>query len=644
MLGIRIDVTERKRSEDTIRQLNADISATLQAIPDLLYEMDRNGKYLAIWSKNATFLAWQREHVLGRTVSEVLAPETVEIAMATLAEADEKGYSYGKVIRVESPEKTRWFELSVSKKDTAEGSGAHFIVLSRDVTARKKAEEALRETEQKYRLLVANAGEAIFIAQDGAVKFPNPKTLEMTGYTEEELAVTPFADLIHSSERAAVIERHLREPGAGGPSRARSFRVLAKGGEMIWAQISTAEITWEDRPGTLCFMRDITEEKKLESQFLQSQKMEAIGLLAGGVAHDFNNLLQVILGYVDVLQLGIAADTADGEALGAVRQAAERAGELTRQLLAFSRRQHIQPVHLDMDELIQGVLKMIRRVLRENIELLYRPGENLGMVLADKGQLEQVLMNLCVNARDAMSVGGTLTIETENADIGADYCREHPWACEGRYVLLRVTDTGEGMDEATREQIFEPFFTTKPAGHGTGLGLATVYGIVKQHHGLIDVTSQPGAGTTFELYIPVTERRTAPQELVVKSRAPEGTETILVAEDDEVIRKLVSQILETAGYTVLVACDGEEALRLFESHRDEIDLALLDVIMPRLGGWEVMERIHAERPDIRFLFSSGYTQSALDVRLMMKTGPALLMKPYRREDLLCALREVLDAP
>ena len=509
---------------------------------------------------------------------------------------------------------------------------------------RIQAEEALRESEQKYRLLVTNASEAIFIIQDGVIKFPNTKTLELSGYTAEELEEIPFDILIHPSERDSVIERNMqRFRGEKYPETIR-FRIIDKQGKQIWAQLSAAQINWEGKPGILCFLKDISEEKKLEAQFLQAQKMEALGLLAGGVAHDFNNLLQVILGFIDVLEINLGNDPENEEPIKEVRGAAEQAADLTQQLLAFSRRQFIQPITLDLNDVVQGELKMIRRVIGENIELCYIPGDQLCLIYADKGQIEQVLMNLCVNTRDAMPNGGTLTIETGNSTLDNEYCREHPWAAEGSYVLLRVTDTGIGMDEATLSQIFEPFFTTKGIGEGTGLGLATVYGIVKQHNGLIHVCSELGKGTTFNIYIPITERSEEAIESEIENHVEGGTETILVAEDERAVRNLVGHLLRSAGYTVLTACNGEEALRIFEENSDKIDLVFLDVMMPKLSGHDVMNHIQAEYPKMLFLFSSGYSQSATHANFVVEKGLRLITKPYHRTVLLRVIREIFDTP
>lgn len=386
------------------------------------------------------------------------------------------------------------------------------------------------------------------------------------------------------------------------------------------------------------------ERASLEERFRQAQKMEAVGQLAGGVAHDFNNLLQVILGHVDLIRQEPGFGHADQQEITAIREAAEKAAGLTRQLLAFSRRQIIHPENLDINDVIADVLKMIRRVIGEHIEPCFVPGQRLKTVRADKGQIAQILMNLCVNARDAMPNGGRLTIETQDILLDREMAERLPGAVEGPYVRLTVADTGQGMDEETMEHIFEPFFTTKELAHGTGLGLATVYGIVKQHGGLIEVDSREGMGATFHIYLPAVEQ--PPDTRKVRSLQPPegGTETILVAEDEEPVLNLTTRILRSAGYTVLTARNGEEALRVFEQNAATIDLAVLDVIMPIMNGRQVMERIQSVHARIRFLFCSGYSEDAIDRNFVIKHGVRLVQKPYARAGLLRAVRETLDAP
>ena len=522
-----------------------------------------------------------------------------------------------------------------------------------DITERKKTEEALQENERRLSYALSATSDAVWewncVTQ--AVYY-SPRWYEMLGYDPHEYTMN-FAtwealchpdDFPHTVERIHSVLEYQKEQGYE-----TEFRMRHKNGSWIWirGRGNVVERSVDGEPLLLSGTNtDITERKRaeedrerLEGQLRQAQKMEAVGQLAGGVAHDFNNLLQVILGHLDLIP---GEDGGDSEEVHTVRLAAERAADLTRQLLAFSRRQIIQPVNLDLNDLVEGVLKMIRRVIGENIELRFLSGSRLGTIHADRGQFEQVLMNLCVNARDAMPNGGTLTIETENVIIGDEYCREHLWATEGRYVLMSVTDTGHGMDEATRSQIFEPFFTTKCLGQGTGLGLATVHGIVKQHNGLLYVYSEVGKGTAFKIYIPIVERQAEVVGTKVESSVVGGTETILVAEDEEGVRNLVCRMLQSSGYTVLAACDGEDALRIFDEHADAIDMALLDVMMPKLGGRAVMEYISTRNARIRFLFSSGYSENAVHTNFVMKEGIHLITKPYRKPDLLRAVRKTLD--
>lgn len=394
--------------------------------------------------------------------------------------------------------------------------------------------------------------------------------------------------------------------------------------------------------GAVSVVRDITREIQIGEQLRQAQKMEAIGQLAGGIAHDFNNLLHVILSYSDLALEDMPATVSYRADIEEVKQAAKRAAALTGQLLAFSRRQVIQPVSLDLNESIGNLLKMIRRIIGEHINLDFVRGHSLGMIHADPGQMEQVLMNLCINARDAMPGGGKLTLETENVLIDGEYAATHPWAVPGRYVLLSVTDTGCGIAKENLARIFDPFFTTKDKSKGTGMGLATVYGIVKQHNGHINVYSEVGKGSLFKIYLPIAERRAA----IVENRAPGpvrgGSETILLAEDDEAVLALTERILRDAGYTVLAVKDGLEAVRMFKEHSGEIDLALFDVVMPRMGGKEAMERIQEQNPDLPHLFASGYSENAVHTGFIQKQGLHLIRKPYQRETLLRAMREVLD--
>jgi len=370
--------------------------------------------------------------------------------------------------------------------------------------------------------------------------------------------------------------------------------------------------------------------------------MEAIGQLAGGVAHDFNNMLQAILGYNDIVLSSLGPDDKHYGKLKEVEKAGEKAAALIRHLLAFSRRQVLQLIPLDLNETIDDLMIMIRRLIGENIELSILPGSALWPVNADRGQMEQVIINLCVNARDAMPDGGRLSIETQNIWFDDDYSVQHDWAKPGRYVQMSITDSGCGMDPETRSKIFEPFYTTKGRWRGTGLGLATVYGIVQQHDGMIQVHSKIGKGSRFDVYLPVIEQ--TEEEILVEEQVTQqgGHETILMAEDDAPLRFLTEEILKMAGYRVLTAIDGEDALGLYRDHAEEIDLLLLDVIMPRKGGRAVYDEIHTINPDIRCLFMSGYSEDALHTNFILDHGLKMIQKPFNSLDLLRMLRKELD--
>jgi len=371
--------------------------------------------------------------------------------------------------------------------------------------------------------------------------------------------------------------------------------------------------------------------------------MEAIGQLTGGIAHDFNNLLQVINSGSDMALMDLDSEHPAYDTIKYVIKAGDRAATLVKQLLAFSRRQVLDMKDVNLNDVVASLMSMIRHVIGEHIKLSILPCHNLGIVRADPGQIEQILMNLCINAAYAMPEGGTITIETENVQIDKEYCQTHPWAEEGRYVLLSVTDSGCGIDAKTLTSIFEPFFTTKDVGEGSGLGLSTVFGLVKQHKGMVDVYSEIDKGTTFKIYIPMVGHLAFSTEVKIEGPAPGGTETILLAEDDEMVLDLGKAMLEHAGYTVLTATNGEEALHIFNLHAETINLALLDVMMPKLSGRAVFERISEGRPNLRFLFASGYSMNAIHTNFVLDKNLALIQKPYRRHELLRKVREVLDA-
>jgi PAS domain S-box-containing protein len=521
-------------------------------------------------------------------------------------------------------------------RTTPEGKKELFCV-DVDLRTLRRAEEELR----RLGAAIEQSGEIVVITDSEAtIQYVNPAFELVTGYAREE-AVGRTPRILKSGEQDDAFYAHMWRQLSCGQTWQGRFKNKKKDGTLYTEEATISPVWSQDGQlvNYVAVKRDITRVLALEEQYRQSQKMEAIGQLTGGVAHDFNNLLQVINGGTDLALMDIEESHPARESLGEVAKAGERAAALVSQLLLFSRRQIMRPEDLNVNAVVAELLKMLRRVIGEHVFLDWIPGERLGLIHADRGMIEQVVMNLCVNARDAMSNGGTLTIETRNVFIDQDYCATHAWAEPGRYVLLQVTDTGCGMNKETLGRIFEPFFTTKQMG--TGLGLATVYGIVKQHDGMISAYSEPGRGTTFKVYLPLCEQRAVDTRGDIQAPAAGGAEVILAAEDDDMVLALATRVLERAGYEVLQARNGLEAVALFERQADRIDLVLLDVVMPELGGKEAFEEMRAIRSDVKALFVSGYSDNAVHTNFVLHAGVELLQKPYAPEDLLRAVRAIL---
>ena len=508
---------------------------------------------------------------------------------------------------------------------------------------RELAVAALRASEEQYRALFENTPYPmwVFDLETHRLLAVNSAAIAHYGYRREEFLALKIEDL-RAPEDIPALEQHLATKEAGyhttGPWRHRK-----KDGTLIEVQTSGHEITFAGRRAELVVIDDVTERKRLEEQFRQAQKMEAVGRLAAGVAHDFNNLLTAILGTTDLMIEDLPADDPDREGLLDIRGAAERAAVLTRQLLTFSRQQVVSPRMLRLNELITDLVKLLRRLLGEDVTIASALAPDCGAVKADPGQLEQVLVNLAVNARDAMPNGGRLTIETRNVDLDADYPTERVMIPAGRYVMLAVTDNGTGMDAQTNARIFEPFFTTKPVGKGTGLGLATVYGVVQQTGGYIWLYSELGHGTSFKIYLPrVDADGPQPAEEEQRASALDGSETVLVAEDEEAVRLIIAKALEARGYRVLSARDGSEALELAAGHGG-IDLLVTDVVMPDMNGRELSRCLTEARPNLRTLYLSGYTDDAMLHRGVLQEGVAFLQKPFSLAALARKVRDVIEA-
>lgn len=506
-----------------------------------------------------------------------------------------------------------------------------------------RRQDALEESRAKYRLLVEHQSDLVVKLDPlGRFLYVSPSYCETFGMTEGELLGREITPLVHEEDREATARAMdaLRRP----PHRvAVEQRVMTRDGWRWLAWSKTAVLGADDGvEAIICVGRDVTQRRELEEQLVQSRRLHALGQLTGGIAHDFNNILQGMMGSYEFLRLDLEGEGRTHRDLEQIGRSLERARQLTAQLLAFGRRQVLEPEDLELNRTIEDMLHLLRRAVSESVSVELEPAAGPLFTRVDRGQVEQILMNLCVNARDAVDGNGRVVISTSSTDLDAAACADHEGLAPGRYVAFTVADTGRGMPPEVLERAFEPFFTTKPPGSGTGLGLATVHGIVRQHGGLVLAESVPGAGSRFTVLLPAIEAPRHVEPGLREEAAGGGDEAILLAEDDDEVREQLARLLEEAGYRVLTAADGEEAVEIFGRHRDEVDLVLLDVVMPRMGGRTAAERIRGLRPDIRVLFASGYDPDAVGERNLTRAGDGFLAKPYRAAALLAKVREVLD--
>ena len=584
--------------------------------------------------------------VVGKMVSEVIPG---------IRETDQELFEiYGRVALTGMPERFErfvialdmWFSISVYCPEHG-----YFVAVFDVITERKRIEQALRDSEDRYRQLIELLPEAVVVHRDGRFTYVNPAAVRLFGARDaSELLGHSVVDRVHPDFRSSVGDRiqQVRVDQRTVPTVEEKF--LRVDGSEVFAEVIAMPFNAAGHSEVVAVARDTTDRRRadaergtLQQQLAQAQKMEAVGRLAGGVAHDFNNMLTVIQGYTDSILAGLnPADPIRGDLLE-VQAAANRSASLTRQLLAFSRRQTIAPSVIDLNDQLAGMNRLLARILGEDISLRFTLARDLWPVCLDVTQVDQIVANLAVNSRDAMPNGGTLTVETTNETFDQEYCDAHIGAKPGDYVKLSISDSGCGMDAETLAHVFEPFFTTKPEGQGTGLGLATVFGIVKQNQGTIRVYSEPGEGTTVSLYFPRYCGEDGASPTPVVEHAPlAGRETILVVEDEAQLRRLTKRILERFGYTVLDAATPGEALTLSERHPGEIQLLLTDVVMPLMNGRELEARVRAQRPAVRTVFMSGYTAETIAHRGFLEPGIDFLQKPFHGNSLGRKVREVLD--
>jgi two-component system, cell cycle sensor histidine kinase and response regulator CckA len=648
------DVTNRKREEELLERYKNIVSSTTDAIAYL----DQNYRYILANNAYEDFSGVNRDDFVGMTVAEYLGKEVFEEKIKP---------NLDKCLNGEIVNYQEWFEYPTKGKRFVDvtyfpyrDENNHIsgvIANTRDITEGKQAEEALKASEMRFKELLLNVP-AVAVqgyAPDGTVSYWNRASETLYGYTAEEAFARNLPDLIiPPAMRDAVGEMIRRMVETGEAIPASEVELMRKDGSLVPVYSSHALVQLPGQePELFCIDIDLTERKqaeaereKLREQLFQSQKMESVGRLAGGVAHDFNNMLSVILGHAELALENLAPDHPVYADLKEIDSAGRRSAGLVRQLLAFARKQVIAPIALDLNETVEGMLKMLRRLIGENIDLVWLSGQRLWPVRMDPSQIDQILANLCVNARDAIDGIGRIAIETRNVTIGREHIDRSSFFVPGDYVLLAVTDDGCGMDPETLSHLFEPFFTKKEVGAGTGLGLATIHGIVHQNNGCIDVDTAPGRGTTFKIYIP---RHQAASEAFAADGAGQplnapvsgGDETVLLVEDEPAILEIGKTFLERLGYRVLIAATPEEAIRLARQHTGDIHLLMTDVIMPEMNGRDLAVHVASLYPQIKCLFMSGYTADIIAGHGVLDDDVHFIQKPFSRAALAAKVREAL---
>ena len=649
----------RTQAEEQAQERQHFIQAMADATPNILYVYDlAEQRHVYVnrgITRNLGYTPEEIQHMATSFFDTLLHPEDLALLPERQSrfDATRNGHVFETEYRMRHKNgEWRWlWSMDRVFKRAADGTPQQIIGIAQDITARKQSEATRRESEERYRLLFESNPLPMWVYDLETLSFlaVNEAAVQHYGYSREEFLAMTIKEIRPPEEVPSLLNRVSQV--SSGLDMAGAWRHRKKDGSVIAVEITSHVIDFLGKRAELVLANDITERlrteqalRESEEQLRASQRLEAVGQLAGGVAHDFNNLLTVITGYSDLLLRRLPEEDSQRQKILEIKQAAERAAALTRQLLAFSRKQVLQPKVLDLNCLVTETSKMLRRLIGEDIELVLALKSALGRVLADPGQLEQVIMNLVVNARDAMPQGGKIIIETHNVELSETYAGMHLAVKPGPYVMLAISDTGNGMDAETQQHIFEPFFTTKEVGKGTGLGLATVYGIVKQSGGNIWLYSEVGRGTTFKIYLPrVEEKAAGPQPVHARAEMLRATETVLLVEDEAIVRALTRSILEESGYQVLEAAHGEEALRACERHEGPIHLLLTDVVMPLLSGRELAERIAQLRPAVRVLYMSGYTDDAIVHHGVLEAGTAFLEKPFTPEALTRKVREVLAA-
>ncbi|MGO9118406.1 MAG: PAS domain S-box protein [Desulfomonilaceae bacterium] len=650
------DITERKRTEENLRNSEARLWDLYDNAPNAYFSVGTDGLIRKCNKGAEELLAYPREMLEGKRVFDLYVDG--QEGKEKAAKVFQKFMSGEQVTNEELQMQKAsgspiWISLSVNALRDADGK----IVESRstvvNINERKRAEKALRESEERFRKIFEQGPLGVAILDlDYRWVSVNAKLCEMVGYTEQELTKLTFVDITHPDDIEADIEQSNKLLFGQIPEHKMVKRYIKKNGETLWIGLTGTLI--RDEQGEpiyfLAMIEDLTDRKKAEEererlrrQLLQAQKMEAIGTLTGGIAHDFNNLLTIMNGYTEMILMDKTEDDPIYEDLKKILATGLKGADMVQRLLSFTKQAATKPEHMDLNHRIDETKKLMNRTFPKTIEIETNLPDDLGMVNADAGQMDQLLMNLCVNARDAMPDGGRLRIETRNTTVDEDYCRLHVGATPGRYVLVEVSDTGTGMIRETMDRVFDPFFTTKgwDFKKGTGLGLSVAKGIVEQHGGWINCESEPGRGTTFKVYFPVIEEPLAVRKLDPVAETVTGTGKILLVDDEEYVRDLGKRILERAGYTVITAANGKEALDIYAREQSNIALVVLDLIMPQMEGKQCLEELLKINPDVKVIVSTGHSLDARESLLLRALVRGFVNKPYEVRQMVQAMREVL---
>ncbi len=654
-LAIQRDISERKRAEEALRESEAKYRFLAEHASDLLWTLDLNLRTTFVSPSIEKVLGFTPEERMRQRVEDQLRPESLESAKQRLLQElqieQEQGVREGQSMLIDldylhKDGSVVCLQTAVAfiRDENGTPTGVHGI--SRNITELKRSQEALRESEEKYRTVVEESFDGVLVQKGTVITFANSRLHEMLGYEPGELEGLDHWTVYHPDFQHITRTRaQARLKGEPVPSR-YEVNLLRKDGTSFPGELNAKVILFDNEPGIQVWIRDLTEQKRLEKRLIDAQKMEAVGTLAGGIAHDFNNLLHIISGHAELVEMELAERRMGFEEISAIRRASDRGAELVKQILTFSRRVDTKFESISLNEDVRNTERLLYRTIPKMIEIDLRLEEGLLPVRADSTQMEQMLINLAVNAKDAMPEGGKLTIETHNV-LAAEECRlSHVEMACGQYVRLRVSDTGHGMTKDVRQHIFEPFYTTKGLADGTGLGLATVFGIVKMHGGHINCESEVGQGTTFEIYLPVADAAEAANPEGDKDQdvpsVERGSETILVVDDEPMIRDLAKRMLERSGYSVIVAGSGKEGVALYAQHKTDISLVILDLIMPEMGGTQCLEQLLNLNPMVKVLIATGFTVRGDTKRFLETEAKGTVPKPFNMRELLRSVRHALD--